>query len=157
MDEVVQKKSWFGRNWPWLVPSGCLAIAALVVGSVAVIFFMVMGFIKSSDVYEQAMANTRSSPAVVAELGEPIEDGVLITGNINISGSSGNADIAIPIKGPKGNAVIYATATRSEGEWQFDKLSVKIKASGKGLDLLRAGTTDPPSSGKGGLPQPDTE
>ena len=121
-----EKRGWWSRNWKWFVPVGCLSM--LVVGAVVIVLIvsLVFGALKSSDVYKQALAKATSNPTVINELGEPIEAGWVVSGSISVSGSSGEADIAIPISGPKKSATIYAVGLKSAGEWKFSRLEVEI-------------------------------
>ena len=73
-------------------------------------------------------------------MGSPIKEGLLVAGNINIRGSSGEADLAIPISGPKGKAILYAVATKSAGKWTFRTLEVAMEASGERIDILFSDT-----------------
>ncbi len=52
-----------------------------------------------------------------------------------MDGASGQADIAIPISGPKGKATIYAVATKSGGKWTYSKLTVQVVGGGDEIDL----------------------
>ena len=62
-------------------------------------------------------------------------DGAVAFRNTNVNGGSGDADLSIPISGPKGKATIYAVAKKSAGEWSYSKLAVKIDSSGETIDL----------------------
>jgi len=135
-----QQNGWFGRNWKWFVPVGCLSIIVMGVAVVAAVAFLAIGAIKSSDVYQQALAKTRSNPAVVRELGEPIEAGLRISGSINVNNDSGNADVRIPVSGPKKSGAIYATAIKKEGKWDFTALEVEIDGETKRINLLAPST-----------------
>jgi hypothetical protein len=72
---------------------------------------------------------------VVAALGSPIDEGWYLSGTTNVNGASGDADLSIPISGPKGKGTIYAVATKSAGEWTYSKLMVKIESTGATIDL----------------------
>lgn len=136
MDEA-RPKNWWGRNWKWFVPAGCLTILLGFGGFVALILMSVSRMMKSSDAYRQAVARAKASPAMVRALGEPIEEGFFVSGSINVSGPAGNADLAIPLKGPKGKGTVYVAATKSMGEWSFRNLVVEVEATGQRIDLLR--------------------
>ena len=90
---------------------------------------------KQSDVYKLAVARAKSDARVTAALGTPISEGWLLSGKTSMTGGSGEADLTIPISGPKGKADIYAVATKSGGQWNFSKLSVKIAKTGETIDL----------------------
>jgi hypothetical protein len=139
MNQPQERNRW-NRNWKWFVPVGCLGAIVLLVGFGAMIVFLAFGFVKSSESYKQAVAIAKTNSAVMEALGSPIKEGLLFAGNINISGSSGEADLAIPISGPKGKAILYAVATKSAGKWTFSTLEVAIKASGERIDILFSDT-----------------
>jgi Cytochrome oxidase complex assembly protein 1 len=125
---------WWDRNWKWFVPAVC-AVGLLLMGSfVAVIF----GAMRSSDAYVGALGRSRASPAVVAALGTPIEPGFFVTGTINLTDSTGRAELAIPISGPKADATISVEATKALGVWHFNHLVVQIVQTGRRIDLSEA-------------------
>jgi hypothetical protein len=70
----------------------------------ACIVVLVFGAMKSTDVYKTAIARARASGAVTDALGSPLKEGWFLSGSTNANGSSGNADIAIPISGRKARA-----------------------------------------------------
>jgi hypothetical protein len=129
--------TWWQRNWKWFVPVGCLGLLAIFTGFVVLIVTIIFGMVKSSDVYKDALAAARAEPAVEMALGTPIEEGLFVMGNINISGSSGQADLAIPISGPRDKGTIYAVAEKSAGRWTFSTLVVEIKTNGEKIDLMQ--------------------
>jgi hypothetical protein len=129
-------KNWWNRNWKWFVPVGCLGSLVLFVGFIALLMCLVFGMMKSSDVYKQALSKAKAQPAVQATIGTPIEEGLLITGNIKVSGPSGQANLSIPISGPDGKATIYLVAAKSAGQWSFSTLVVEIKQTSQRIDLL---------------------
>ena len=128
--------NWWDRNWKWCLPVGCLSGIVLVAGCIAAVMFFVFGMMKSSDAYKQAFAKAKANPAVVSSLGEPIKGGLFVSGNINVNGPSGTANLSIPISGPKGDGTVYLKATKSMGEWTFEELAVKIDATGQKIDLM---------------------
>ena len=129
------QRGWFGRNWLWFIPAGCLSVLLLGAVSIGALVFFVFGAMKSSDVYKTAVAAAKSNARVSEALGTPVEEGTFLSGSINLNGSSGNADFAIPISGPKGKATVYTTATKSDGTWTYSKLSVHVDKSGEDIDL----------------------
>lgn len=131
-----QDKNWWERNWKWFVPVGCLGLMVLATGFVFLILTIVFGMIKSSDAYQIALAEATSHPAVQEAMGTPIEPGLLVAGNIHISGPSGQANLSIPISGPKGKGTIYAVAAKSAGQWLFSTLVVEVKTGRQRINLL---------------------
>jgi hypothetical protein len=121
----------------------CLALLAGFLGMLAAVFALM----KKSDVYSGAMARARANGEVVAALGKPIKDTFFFTGNINESGSSGDANFTIPVSGPKGKANLYVTATRSSGAWHIDHLIVQIEETKQRIDISESNQSPATTSG----------
>jgi hypothetical protein len=109
---------------------------AMFAAFLASIFLVVFGAMRSSGAYQIAISRARESPEVVEALGEPVEAGWFISGNINVSGPSGDASLSIPVSGPRGAGTIYLVAEKIAGEWVFERLEVELEGSGERLDLL---------------------
>jgi len=101
---------------------------------------MVFGLMKYSMAYSGALDRVRASAEVREVLGTPIEDGIFVTGNINISGPSGRAELSFPVRGPRGKATVYVAASKTLGEWHFEHLIVEFDSSGKRIELSAAPT-----------------
>ena len=109
---------------------------------VVCIVFFVFSVLKSSDAYQTALTRAKNDPRVVAALGSPIKDGLVPSGKTNVNGPTGDADIGIPISGPKGKATIYAVGTKSNGKWEFSKLAVQVDG-GEMIDLNESAKSKP--------------
>jgi hypothetical protein len=132
--DPLPNRTWWGRNWKWVVPLGCLTPILVCGGLITLIFVLVFGAITSSDVYTDALATAKNNDEVKAFLGEPIEVG-WVSGSVNINGASGTADLAIPISGPKGSATLYAVAKKTAGKWEYSTLEVAPQGPGARIDL----------------------
>src|SRR4051812_41817609 len=117
--DPTPKRTWWGRNWKWAVPVGCLAPILLCGGVLATLVGLVFGVLRSSDVYKESLARARGNQEVRALLGEPIEGGTWVGGNLETSGATGRADLSIPVSGPKGSATIHTVATKVDGRWEY--------------------------------------
>ena len=133
-----KSRTWWQRNWKWFVPVACVGFLVLFAAFITLIITIVFGMVKSSDVYKDALATAQSHPAVVKALGSPIEAGIFVMGSINVSGPSGQADLAIPISGPNGKGTIYARASKAANRWTFSQLVVEIKATKERIDLIES-------------------
>lgn len=114
---------------------GCSIIVVLGVACVAVLVLVVFGAIKHSDVYKGALNRVSSDPRVIAALGQPVEAGWYVTGNVNISNGKGNANITFPISGPKGKARVEVVASNDGSRWEYSTLTV-TPANGPPIDVL---------------------
>ena len=110
-----EQGNWWDRNWKWLVPTGCLTIIViplLLIGGIVGFAFKAFG---SSWPVEHGVERAGQHTQVVEALGEPIERGWWASGTIKYEGSSGYADVTVPISGPKGDARLYIIASRRAG------------------------------------------
>jgi Cytochrome oxidase complex assembly protein 1 len=130
------KPNWWMRNWKWFVPLGCFSLVVLFVGLVTSVVLIAFSAVKSTDVYKDAVARAKSHPAVIGALGSPITEGVLVSGNTNVNGASGEANLSIPISGPKGNGTVYVAAKKSLGRWNYSGLVLEINKTHQRIDLL---------------------
>lgn len=127
--------NWWQRNWKWFVPTGCLTMLVLFGGFITLIVAGAMSLMKTSDVYKDAVALARSEPTVVQALGTPVKEGFFVSGHVNVNGSSGEAELSIPLKGPKGKATLYVEAEKKLGRWQFKQLVVEFDATHERVEL----------------------
>ena len=153
---VPARQNWWGRNWKWVVPVGCLGLVLAVVGFVAAIVLVAMSAVKSTEVYREAYRRARTDPKVVEELGEPVKDGWFVKGTVRTSGGGGFADFEFPVSGPKNSGTVYAQAAKVNGEWEFRALEVSVKGL-RGRHSLLEPPTPPDAPGaktNGGPPAP---
>ncbi|MEZ5323707.1 MAG: cytochrome c oxidase assembly factor Coa1 family protein [Verrucomicrobiales bacterium] len=115
---------------------GCalLGFAGIAAFAVAIAGF-VFSMMKKSEPYQHAIAQVQTDSQAVAFLGEPIEPGWLVTGSINLSGSSGSADLSIPVEGSKASGRINVIASKSGGEWSYSVLRLTADGLAQPLDL----------------------
>jgi hypothetical protein len=134
---ALPDKNWFQRNWKWFVPSGCLTIILLFLAFFAGVLSIAELSLKGNDAYAQAMARAQASPQVATRIGLPLKVGWFVSGSINTSGDSGDADLSIPISGPKGKGKILVVAKKVAGSWQFETLRVEVDSQRDQIDLLQ--------------------
>jgi len=129
-------RSWFARNALWVVPVGCIGLLGALAAFAGLVLTIVMGSIKSTDAYREAVDRAKSSPQVQAALGEPVKAGWLVSGKVSVSGPSGDADLSVPLSGPKGTGTLYVTARKRTGHWQYEVLEVGVEGRPQRIDLM---------------------
>jgi hypothetical protein len=129
---TAARKGWFSRNWKWLVP---VLFTVFVVFPLALLG-LVFAAMKNSDVAKESLLRAQANPLVVQKLGTPIQEGWLVSGSINVSTTSGDADLAVPISGPKGQGKVYVTAHKNAGAWEYQVMLAAIEGSDQRINLL---------------------
>lgn len=125
-----------GRKWLWIVPVGCLGSLGVVVGIALFVLWLVFGLLKSSEPYRLAMTMAQADARVAAALGEPVEPSRFLTGNIEVSGDTGHAELTIPLSGPKGRGSLHVVANMSGGRWVVEEAVLTVGQSGERIDFL---------------------
>jgi hypothetical protein len=127
--DVAPNQRLLGKHW-----KRALAIS---LGFAVLLIVIAFALVTDSDVSKLAFAAAQANPTVRQRLGEPVKRGFFTSGNIEISGPSGHADIEIPMSGPKGTAAVYAVATKSAGLWKLDVLQAEFNGNPERVDLLK--------------------
>lgn len=137
MQEAI-RPGWWSRHWKWAVPALVVAALALALTAVLAIVWLVFGMLRASEPYTVGLAQAQAHPALIAALGEPIEAGWLVSGRIEHNGPRGNAELSIPLRGPKGRATLHLEARRRLGQWEFRHLVAELPDEHRRIDLLDA-------------------
>ena len=122
--------------WVKWVGLGCVGLFVVVGLAVWGFVNLIMGSLKQSDAYKEALSKVQSSPAAIAALGEPIEAGFFLSGSVEVSGPSGEAELAIPVEGPQGEGTLYLEATKRAGRWEYALLELAVDGREERIDLL---------------------
>lgn len=139
----VQQKSWFKRNWLWFVPTmGCLTLIVLFLLGIGSLIFGITNMISDSEPAQYALEIATESLVVIEALGEPIEDGIA-SGSISFNDGDGDADLRIPISGPKGSATLRVVGEKYDGSWSYEKIYVILGDSDQRIDLLQEKLDEP--------------
>jgi len=133
----IEQKSWFSRNWMWVVPvGGCLTIILLFVLGIGATIFGISKLFTESVPYEYALAQAKNDSRVIEYLGDDIESSGMMQGNISLKNDSGSANITIPIKGTKGKGSVTIIGEKLDSEWVYEELFVTIKETNEQINLL---------------------
>lgn len=135
--ETVKQKSWFGRNWLWVIPvGGCLTVILLFVFGVGAAIFGVSKALKNSTPYAYAIELANETPEVVSTLGEDIKSDGMFKGDISLKNNEGHADLKIPVVGEKGKGTIIVKGDKYDGKWTYEALYIIIKDTQEEINLL---------------------
>lgn len=134
MVQQAAHKPWIVRQLWWLIPSAILLFLSLIVGFIFAIYSLASSMIKGSEPYQYSLELARESNEVAEYLGDSFEVGYWMSGSISTNGARGEADMAIPLKGEKGDGTLYVLAEKRAEQWYYDTLTVAIE-NGPAIDL----------------------
>ena len=138
-----EQKTWWGRNWLWVVPvGGCLTLIILGIVLAGSLFFGISKAMKSTEPYQLALEKSLSNEELKDIIGSPIEPDGMMQGTMNYKNGQGDVDIRFPVRGPQGKATVEVKGEKDSEEWEYEHLRAIIEKTGDTLDLL-----DPDSNG----------
>jgi Cytochrome oxidase complex assembly protein 1 len=102
-----------------LVVSGLGATLILYVGC---LWAAVQNQIQSSEVFQATLKQAQISPCITNALGVPLATGWMTTGGMEEGADDGNANLSIPVRGPKADGKLEMIAEKHEGQWTITSL-----------------------------------
>jgi hypothetical protein len=137
MEEQGDHRSWFKRNWKWVVPGGgCVLVIIFIV----VLAFGMIGGISNlfeeSTPYQLALELANSDSRVTELMGTGIESDGMAKGNITYSNGTQSSILEIPIKGSKSDGVLLLNAYKEGDDWLFRELKVVAVGRTDTISLL---------------------
>ena len=131
-NELIEQKSWWKRNWKWLIPVSGIMIISLVIffssGMAGVGANLAQAY-SDTELYENALEKVKSDQKVNELLGEiePIDKLAILEGAIQYTNNNQTVNSTIRLKGTKGKAKLDISADRINNEWNYTKINVRIK------------------------------
>lgn len=134
-------RSWFSRNWGWVLGCGCLSV--LAGGALVVLLIVLLAFsaIKGTDIYKFALQQVQNSPVAQQQLGTPIVDGYMAGGQVSVENNSGSATLTFPVSGPKGSGTAKVEATLNNGQWTITSLVLEVTGQPAPVVIIGPGVT----------------
>jgi hypothetical protein len=130
-----------GPNWKRRLLVWGAAFATILSFIAITVFVLVMYGMNSSWAYGEGTRLAKSNVRLVQELGEPIEFGWFVTGQINVAGDAGTADIAIPVHGNLNKGKVCIVGHKRHGQWKVDESIARVHGVNDVIDLLSNSNT----------------
>ena len=128
------KPGWFSRNWRWFVPAAVLAVVGFFLAIVALIVTLVFGFLRQSEPYTHSLELAKTNAQVKETLGQPVQEGYYVLGDLSTRGDEGEANLSFPIHGPHGKGSVKVNAEKRQGQWIYMRIRF-VSEDGKEIDL----------------------
>ncbi len=141
MNEVVEHKSLWKRNWKWLTP--VLGVFLIVIGliSTSEIGANVSDIVKAyadPDLIDKALLKAQENNEVKQLLGtlNPIDKMAIFEGTTKYSNNDNSIDISVRVKGSKGRGRMRIFADRNVDKWEYKEIVVGIKKFKKTITII---------------------
>ena len=138
--EDYNQRSWFARNWPWVLPvgccSGCLLMFILFIGGIGATMFSVFSEFKGSTPVDEVLITVNANPKAIEFLGTDIISDGFPSGNISFDNDNGEVDFLLPVSGSKGEGTLTVNGIRVDQKWVYEDLYLTIKETQEQINLL---------------------
>ena len=132
MNNLVENKSWWNKNWKWIIPVFGIFLFSIFTISTTGIGENTFDVIKAyadPDLVETALNKAQENEEVKELLGtlEQVDKMAKLEGSVKYSNNDTSVDISVRVKGSKGNGRMRILAERSGGTWEYKKIVIGIK------------------------------
>ena len=146
-NELLEQKSWWNRNWKWLVSvSGIILISSTIFfssGLNGIASDLVQAY-ADTELYNNALKKAKSNERVTYLLGkiEPIDKLAIMEGQVEYTNDNKTVNSSIRIIGTEGKARLDISANRINNTWNYTKISIRIKNPSEKKQTIEISTTD---------------
>ncbi len=141
MNELIEHKSWWSRNWKWFIPLITVLLIGMITISTSKVGESISDITKAYadvSIYENAIEKAQQNEQVKELLGElkPIGNMAIVEGSVIYSNNNNSVDMSLRIKGSKGRGKIDISADRNESEWNYKKINIRIKEPKQTITII---------------------
>ena len=142
-NELINKKSWWKRNWKWFLPTFILffsIISGLILSlNIDENISDIAQAYSDNSLYEKAIEKAITNKRVLEVIGEiePIDKLAILEGNAIYSSNHNSVELSIRIKGNKGKGKLDISAKKNGTEWEFKKINIRIKDPKEEIKILK--------------------
>jgi len=134
--QLEQQRTWFKANWKWFVPILLGVPLVVAVSGFVITVLVVMGQLKSTEVYQLSLVAVREHEEVRQLIGTPMDPSWIVQGQIKTethnSQTTGYAEVMYSVKGPNGGAGVRGWAKIDEqGQWQLLYVDAGVKVGNR--------------------------
>lgn len=138
--EDYNQRSWFSKNWPWVLPvgccSGCMVLVVMFFLGIGASVLSVFSEMKELSPIEEVLVVVNKNLKAIEILGTHIESEGFPSGNISLNDDSGDVAFEILVKGTKGKGVLTVNGIRANKKWVYEELYVTVKETQEQINLL---------------------
>jgi hypothetical protein len=142
-NELIVDKSWWRKNWKWLLPTLTLiflvSLGALLSLNIHQNVTDITQAYSDNSLYEKAIEKAKSNQRVLEVIGEiePIDKFAILEGNARYSNQNNSVELSVRVNGSKGKGKMDVSANKKGTEWEYKKISIRIKEPKEEIQILK--------------------
>ncbi len=141
MNNLVENKSWWHKNWKWIIPIiGIFLISIFTISTTDIgeIPFDIVKAYADPDLVETALNKAQENDEVKELLGilEEVDKIAKLEGSVKYSNNDTFVDISVRVKGSKGKGRMRILAERNGEIWEYKKIVIGIKKLKRTIEII---------------------
>ena len=141
MNELIEHKSWWKRNWKWFTPMVGLflmGIGLIISSEVGETISNTVRAYSDSDLVDNALRKAQENKEVIALLGtlEPLDKLAILEGVVKYSNDDTSIDISFRVRGSKGKGRMRIFADKIGDNWDYKEVVMGIKKLKKTIIII---------------------
>lgn len=140
-NELLVEKSWWKKNWKWLLPSTLCLIGTLLLTTLSIdgdVTDIAKAYSENS-LYDRAIEKSKTNKRVQELLGNlnPIDKLAIVEGNAKFSNNNNSVQLTVRVKGSKGKGKMDISADKEGTEWKYKKISIRTKHPEEEIQIVK--------------------
>lgn len=132
MDELVEHRSWFAKNWKWVTPLLTLFVIGIYAVSTTKVGEGIATVAKAYNdaaLYENALEKVKKNKEIISLLGEiePIDNLAILEGTTFYLNNNNSIKTSIRIVGDKSRGKLDISADKEDSQWRYKKIGVRVR------------------------------
>ena len=141
MNNLVENKSWWNKNWKWIIPILGIFLISIFAISTTSIGETTIDIVKAyadPDLVETALNKAQGNDEVKELLGilEQVDKMAKLEGSVKYSNNDRSVDISIRVRGSKGKGRMRIIAERNGETWEYKKIVIGIKKLKRTIEII---------------------
>ena len=139
-NRLVIEKSWWQRNWKWILPIGIILFLVSIVLTLSIDGNPtdILQAYNEDVLYKNAIDKANSNERVIEVIGkiDDLDQLAILEGSSKYSNNNNSIEITFRVTGDKGKGKMDISADKNGSEWEYKKISIRIKEPNEEIKII---------------------
>ena len=139
-NRLVIEKSWWQRNWKWILPIGIILFLVSIVLTLSIDGNPtdILQAYNEDLLYKNAIDKANSNERVIEVIGkiDDLDQLAILEGSSKYSNNNNSIEITFRVTGDKGKGKMDISADKNGSEWEYKKISIRIKEPNEEIKII---------------------
>ena len=140
-NRLVIEKSWWQRNWKWILPIGIILFLVSIVLTLSIDGNPtdILQAYNEDLLYKNAIDKANSNERVIEVIGkiDDLDQLAILEGSSKYSNNNNSIEITFRVTGDKGKGKMDISADKNGTDWEYKKITIRIKDPKEEIIILK--------------------